>query len=96
MTAEIKEIKTRIYSILQRYDISKAAIFGSFVRKENTESSDIDILVEFLGKKSLFDLAGLKMELEEALGREVDVLTYNSLHPLLRERILKEEVVIYG
>ncbi len=43
---------------------------------------------------SLLDLAGLKIELEEVLRKEVDVLTYNSLHPLLRDRILSEQVVI--
>ena len=48
---------------------------------------DIDILVEFWAEKSLLDLAGLKIELEESSGRKVDVLTYNSLHPLLKERI---------
>jgi len=96
VTIEIEKIKIKIYPILRHYGISKAAVFGSFVRGENTETSDIDILVEFLGKKSLFDLAGLKIELEEVLGREVDVLTYNSLHPLLKECILKEQEVIYG
>jgi len=55
------------------------------------ESSDIDILVEFGAEKSLLDLAKLKIELEESLGRKVDVLTYNSLHPLLKERILSEQ-----
>jgi len=58
------------------------------------ESSDIDILVEFGAEKSLLDLAGLEIELEESLGRKVDVLTYNSLHPLLKERILSEQRVI--
>ena len=51
-----------------------------------TSESDIDLLVEFKGKKSLLDLAGLKLELEEKLKCYVDVLTYNSLHPLLKNR----------
>jgi len=51
-------------------------------------------LVEFKGEKSLLDLAGLKISLEELLKIEVDVLTYNSLHPLLKERILNEQEVI--
>lgn len=96
MNKEVEKIRTKIYPVLKRYDISRAAVFGSFARGENTQKSDIDILVEFLGKKSLLDLAGLKMDLEEILGRDVDVLTYNSLHPLLKERILKEQEVIYG
>lgn len=59
-----------------------------------TEQSDVDLLVEFEGRKSLLDIAGLKIELEDALGRKVDVVTYRSLHPLLRERILGEQVPI--
>ena len=64
------------------------------MRGELTKDSDIDILVEFKGKKSLLDLVGLKQELEEILKRKVDVLTYNSLHPLLKDRILREQEVI--
>ena len=80
--------------MLKRYDVKRAAFFGSFVRGEQKGDSDIDILVEFEGEKSLLDLAGLKIELEEILGRKVDVLTYRSLHPLLRDRILQEQKVI--
>jgi len=90
----IKEIKGKVLPILRRYDVVRAAIFGSFVRGEMKEGSDTDILVEFEGEKSLIDLAGLKIELEERLGRKVDVLTYRSLHPLLRDRILNEQKVI--
>lgn len=75
-------------------DVKKAAFFGSVVREELTEESDLDILVEFEGEKSLLDLVNLKMELEEVLERKVDVLTYDSLHPLLKERILKEQEAI--
>ncbi len=88
---KLREIRNRIYPILKRYDVAKAAIFGSYAREEETLKSDIDILVEFSAEKSLLDLAGLKIELEEALSSEVDVLTYNSLHPLIKDRILKEQ-----
>ena len=94
MRIQAEEIKRKILPVLQRYDVRKAAIFGSFARGENKEGSDIDILVEFNGEKSLLDLSGLKITLEELLKREVDVLTYNSLHPLLKERILNEQEVI--
>ena len=94
MDMEIEDIKCKIVPILKRYDVKRAALFGSFVRGEQREDSDIDILVEFKDGKSLLDLAGLKIELEEALGRKVDVLTYNSLHPLLRDKILQEQKVI--
>ena len=94
MDMELEDIKCKIVPILKRYDVKRAALFGSFVRGEQREDSDIDILVEFKDGKSLLDLAGLKIELEEALGRKVDVLTYNSLHLLLRDKILQEQKVI--
>ena len=94
MSMGLEEIRNKIIPVLQRYDVKRAAIFGSFVREEQKEDSDIDILVEFKGDKSLLDLAGLKIELEEVLRRKVDVLTYNSLHPLLKNRILQEQKVI--
>jgi hypothetical protein len=50
--------------------------------------------VEFQGRKSLLNLARLKLDLEEKLNRKVDVLTYKSLHPLLKDRILAEQVEI--
>lgn len=90
----LKKIIDKIIAILKANDVKKAAIFGSFARGEATKSSDVDILIEFKGKKSLFDLAGLKIELEEAIGRKVDVVTYKSLHPLLKEKILSEQLII--
>ena len=94
MEAHIEKIKLKILPILRRHGVAKAAVFGSFMRGENKEGSDLDLLVEFEGDKSLLDLAGLKVELEELLKMKVDVLTYNSLHPLLKDRILNEQEVI--
>lgn len=91
---DIDEIRGIILPVLKKYDVSKASLFGSVVSGEATEESDIDLLVEFKGEKSLLDLAGLKIELEELLGKRVDVLTYNSLHPLLKDRILSEQEAI--
>ena len=59
---------------------------------EDRASSDMDFLVEFERGRSLLDLAGLRVELSEALGREVDVATRNSLHPSPRDRIIRELV----
>jgi hypothetical protein len=85
------EIKSVIIPILQKYDIIKASLFGSIVRGEATEESDIDILVEFKKGRTLFDLVGLKMELEDILKKRVDVLTYNSINPRLKKYILKDQ-----
>ncbi|KAF5418325.1 MAG: hypothetical protein C5S45_09280 [Candidatus Methanocomedens sp.] len=94
MDEQIIEIREKILNALKQNDVKRASLFGSVVRGELTDESDIDILVEFKGKKSLLDLVGLKLELEEMLKRKVDILTYNSLHPLLKDRILREQEVI--
>jgi predicted nucleotidyltransferase len=94
MNKQVTEIRNKIINILQRNDVKRASLFGSVVRGELTDESDIDILIEFEGRKSLLNLVGLKIELEEILKRKVDVLTYKSLHPLLKDRILREQEVI--
>ena len=91
---QIDEIKKTLIDLLRKHEVKKAALFGSIVRGEATEESDIDLLIEFEGRKSLLDLAGLKLDLQQLLRRRVDVLTYKSLHPLLKERILSEQEVI--
>ena len=91
---QIEKIKKTLIEELRKHGVKKAALFGSIVRGEITEESDIDLLIEFEGRKSLLDLAGLKLDLQELLRRRVDVLTYKSLHPLLKERILSEQEVI--
>jgi predicted nucleotidyltransferase len=90
----VEEIRNKVRPTLKKYKVKKAGIFGSVVRGEATDNSDVDILVELPDQASLFDLAGLKIDLEELLGKKVDVLTYNSLYHLLKEQILNEEVAI--
>ena len=81
-------------SVTQRYNARIVALFGSILTDKFDEKSDIDILIEFEGRKSLFDLVRLEAELENILQRKVGIITYNSLHPLLKDRILQEQVVI--
>jgi len=94
MRVDLEKLKSEVANILRRHDVCRAAFFGSFATGEEREDSDLDILIEFKGKKSLLNLVALKLELEEALGRKVDVLTYDSLHLLIRENVLKEQVVV--
>jgi hypothetical protein len=89
---QIDKYKQAIVPILIKNDVDKAGIFGSFARGEAREDSDIDILVHFKCRKSLFDLARLELELEKESKRKVEVITYSSINPLIKERILKEEV----
>lgn len=88
------EIKTKIMPILKKYGVIRASLFGSVINNKQTEKSDIDLLVELPESASLLELASLKLDLEEILKRKVDVLTYDSLHPLLKDKILNEQEAV--
>lgn len=84
-------IKKKIAPILKRRGVLKAAVFGSAARGEMNKKSDVDILVKLKKDKTLFDLIGLQIALEDALGRKVDVVEYGALHPLIKRAVLKEQ-----
>jgi len=94
MESQIEKYKEIILEILKKHEVKKASLFGSIVREKMTINSDIDLIIEFKGDKSLLDLAALQIELEEKLKLKVDILTYNSIHPLLKNQILAEQVEI--
>jgi len=94
MSDQMQPIREMMIDILRRNGVKRASFFGSIARGEMTEDSDVDLLVEFEGRRSLLDLAHLKNELEDAVNRRVDLLTYKSLHPRLKDRILAEQVPI--
>ena len=88
-----KSTERKIVSILKKNGVSKAAIFGSYVRGDATKNSDIDILIQ-PPKGIGLGFIGIKLELEKKLGKKVDLLTYNSIHPYLKKYILDDEVRI--
>jgi uncharacterized protein len=90
----IEQIKQATTSILNRYGVVRAGVFGSTARGEAVYDSDVDILVEIQRDIGLFEFVRLKRELEKALERKVDLVEYNTIKPLVRERILKEEKAI--
>ena len=90
----IEDVKEKTLPILHRYGVDRAGLFGSVVRGEHTGESDIDLLVEMPKGATLLDLSGLEIDLAQELGRKVDVVTYRSLHPLLKERVLSEQIAI--
>jgi hypothetical protein len=94
MDSYVKHIRQCIVPILKRYGVSKAALFGSTVRTQRRPDSDIDILVQIDTDISLLEFVGLKLELEEALKTSVDIVEYDTIKPLIRDRILKEQQVI--
>ena len=70
--------------------------FGSFATGKAKPKSDIDILVELGNKISLLQFIGIKYELEDLLGRKVDLVEYQAIKSRLKERIMAEEIRIYG
>ena len=86
--------KEKIVEICQRNDISYCALFGSFARGEADETSDIDLLVRFSKPKG-FDWIDAALEIEDALGRKVDLVTENSLNLHIKDNVLKDLQVIY-
>lgn len=94
MKPNVDEIRRKVASPMARRGVVRASVFGSLARGEATPESDVDFLVEFEPGRTLVDLSGLRLDLREILGREVDVATPNSLHPRLRDRIMGELVQI--
>ena len=84
-----------IISILTRHDAEWIAVFGSYARGSANPASDIDILVRFARKKSLFSLVRIEDELARALGMQVDLVTENAVSPYLADAIYRDAVVIY-
>ncbi len=96
MTAEelLKEKRDEILQIAAKYGARHVRVFGSVARGEADAQSDIDLLVEFEAGRSLLDHAGLWLELQEALGCKVDVVSERGIKARIRERVLREAVPI--
>ncbi len=92
---EIKTILNKHRNNLElEYKIKEIAIFGSYVRGEQKEQSDIDLLAKFNGPISLLDLIGTEQYLSEILNIKVDLIPIENIRPELKEIILKEAVDI--
>ena len=93
-------IKDRIFaSIIKKYGIKRLYVFGSSLRYDFNEDSDIDILIEFLKpkEKSLFDLIDLRLELEEITGRKIDIVEKGSVkNPYKLKEINSTARLIYA
>jgi len=82
--------RDEILQLANKYGAYNVRIFGSVARGEADADSDIDFLVEMTPGRTLFDLGGLLMDLQNLLGCRVDVVTEKGLRTRIRERVLKE------
>jgi len=89
---ELKNKKEEILQIAASHGVKSIKVFGSVARGEKTKNSDIDIIIKFEEGRSLFDLIDLKDSLEELLERKVDVVTENSIHWYLKDKIEAEAI----
>jgi predicted nucleotidyltransferase len=94
MGRAVDAVREAVLPILKRHGVARAGIFGSCARGNMTADSDIDVLVEIRPDLSLLDFIRIKREIEEALGRDVDLVEYDAIKPSLRDRILAEQVPI--
>ena len=86
--------RDRIRQVVASHRAGNPRVFGSVLRGEDREGSDLDVLVDPLPGITLFDLGAIQVELEEALGIPVDVVTPGDLPPRLRAKVLGEAVTI--
>ena len=90
----LKEKREDILRIAAKHGARNVRVFGSVVRGEARPDSDVDFLVDMEPGRTLLDMGGLLMDLRDALGQEVDVVTERGLKTRIRERVLKEAMPV--
>lgn len=95
MVYSIEEIRQRIEPVAKKYGVSMIWLFGSYARGEATEKSDIDLLIDGGSIRTLFQLAALRLELEDALQKSVDLITVGNNDQNFLHKIRQDEVVLY-
>lgn len=90
--SSIQEKRNAIIRIAERHGAFNIRVFGSVARGEDHPASDIDLLVEVGPEHSPFFPGGLIADLEDLLGRKVDIVTENGLHWYIKDRVLKEAI----
>ena len=94
MNPVLRSKRDSILSIATMHGAKRIKVFGSFARGEDKPGSDIDVIVNLEEGRSLFDMIALKNDLEELFGRKVDVVTEDSVHWYIKEKIIQEAIEI--
>lgn len=87
-TTQQTQLIKKIKPVLKEHGVVRAELVGSYAYEDFSEDSDVDILVEMPDGTSLFDFIGVQQELEDKLGRDVDLIQYDGIKPALRDNIL--------
>jgi predicted nucleotidyltransferase len=90
--AILQDRRMDILQIAASHGARTVRIFGSMARGEAGPDSDVDILVNLNPGRSLLDIVAIKQDLEDLLGRKVDVVTEAAISPYIREQVLKEAI----
>ena len=90
----ISSLKKLKGDLSQKFAVKEIGIFGSVAREEQTERSDIDLLVEFSKPVSLVTFMRLEYYLSDVLGNKVDLVTFDSLKPMIQQNILSEVIYV--
>ncbi|KXK42066.1 MAG: Nucleotidyltransferase domain protein [Chlorobi bacterium OLB5] len=90
-----EKLYSEIVNYLKSQGATKIAVFGSYVRNEETPDSDIDVLVDFKQPITLFDFAGYQIELQEKIGKKIDLVMEGGMNPLVEKYALKDYLVLF-
>ena len=91
----IEEIKRTVSDISKEYGVKNVYLFGSYARGDNNDESDIDLRIDKGNIRGLFMLSGFRNKIADSLGKDVDVLTTQSLDESFLNRIAEEEILLY-
>lgn len=89
---QLQQKREEVLKIAYQHGASRVRVFGSVAKGEDTESSDLDLLVEMEPESDLLDMVAIKQDLEDLLGCQVHVVTEAAVSPYLREKVLQEAV----
>ncbi len=89
-----QKLYSEIVEFLKSKGATKVAVFGSYVRNEETPESDIDVLVNFETPITLFDFAGYQIELEDKIGKKIDLVMEGGMNPLINKYAAKDYLVL--
>ena len=89
-----ENIKQNLLTVLIKYPVSKAAIYGSYSRNEQSEQSDVDLLIELSAQISIFDILRMENELSLKTQKKVDIVEYSAIKPSIKERVLSQAIQI--